>query len=337
MKTPLLIALITAATAVSSLSGQWTSQPFGSGWIHRGPGGQSITSQPFGSGWIHRGEASALFSNSAIADRFPEDAWVDAAAERDTHTMMNLAWLLEGIEKRLNQKDDQTTAAALFEATAKMAAAQGNVEILGELVRLHPASRAYLDEANAAGATRGERFISGMPSLVRPSFDEDGNLRALGRGQVHFLDPVFVLLEYSESIGWAQASSIASTANMGRLTNSPRMIAAAASDLAQFESARDVASDMLEEASELAIELNDQASLEFIAALWQASGPLANDEKGASYRQIAGSLGTTRGMVDFSKFYAPQRLPWSPGTQRLRDMLDDHRLPHMPYSRQLPY
>ena len=198
MTTPRSLLLIVAASLASVASAQYYG--YGSGYGSYRSGSSSSYSSTttrhqhnfdgstttYRNTYRYRGAdgASVLFKNEKFASEFPEADWVDAVAERNAPVMLNLAWLLDGIEKRLGAKDEKTSSATLYDATGRMAVAQRNAAALDQLVRLWPTGKKYQEEAKALGGTRGGKELPpvALPQIVAPTPDKEGKLAAAKPG-----------------------------------------------------------------------------------------------------------------------------------------------------------
>ena len=311
-----LAAVLTITTGNSfGFGSSWT--PSGSNTTyHYGPGGNFGTSwRPSGSnttyhsGSLFRGDSSnPLFKNEEIANAFPATDWIDASAARDTAWMLNLAWQLDGIERRLDTVDEKTTSDALYTATAEMAVAQRNQDILEQMANIWPDAKEHLEEVKALGATRGENAVNPMPRLTQPAFNEEGELQEPAYGTAYISSAPLAIHQYGANLDWATANNVADALNNGRMSNSPVTLASAAVELA--EANPDKASTILEEAAELAVETENQSGLDFVVSIYESGSPLANAEKANTYSEIAESVGSTRGGFDWMDSVGARTLRW---------------------------
>ena len=300
-----------------------TTSPWGNGYIHRGPGGQTSTTSPWGNGWITRGDNNPLFASAEIAKVFPTEAWLDATAERNAEMMLDLAWMLEGLEKRLDQKDEKTTATSLYQATAKLAVGQRNIELLEQLVRIWEPAKSQLEEAKALGATRGNNSVVPMPRLIRPEFEEDGTLSQPPYGSAYVSSPTLALYRYGDALGWSGASNVAGALNAGRMNYSPSMLSAAAVELAETNLPE--AKQILEEAAEMAVETENKGGLEYVISLYSSFPAFTDAKKASNYKQIAASMGATRGGGHWMDSVSPKVVPWKGNTPR-SEILKDFKM-----------
>lgn len=330
---------------------QWSSSTYGNTTYHRGPGGQTGTSSTYGgttyhnyggrsgtsstyggttyhSGSLFRGDNNPLFANAEIAQHFPTEAWLDATAERNAEFMLDLAWTLEGLEKRLDQKDEKTTAASLYNATAKLAVGQRNVKLLEQLVRVWEPAKSHLEEAKALGATRGKNSMVPMPRLIHPEFSEDGKLMDLPYGSAYVSSPALVLYQYGDALGWSGASNVAGALNAGRMNYSPTMLTAAAVELKDTNLPE--AKQILQEAAELAVEIEDKDGLEYVNSLYSSNSAFTDSEKANYYKEIAASMGATRGGEHWMNSVSPKIMPWNKNTPRSEILKDFNMLIHDP-------
>ncbi len=280
-----------------------TMQPFGNGYIIHSPNAFPTIINRFGNGWIMRGAngKSVLFASESFEKAFPESAWVEAVAERNAEEMLNLAWILEGIEKRTGEKDSKTTSAKLYQAVGKVALGQGNSAVLGQLVKLYPEAKKYQDEAKASSATRGKEGAPiAMPRIVVPVADKDGKIAPAKAGIVYLATPETVLAEFGNEIGYAKAESVAGLVNAGRVSCSPRLLATAAVELASLGGSKKAVTlkpaSLLSESEQLAETMEDAGAMSFVAAIYGMDGTLKNPSKSKECGDAAKAMGATRGL-----------------------------------------
>ena len=356
------VVLLAGVTAISAHAQQWSSwtpfggnttyhsfggqtgtswTPFGGNTTYHSFGGQTGTSwTPFGgnttyhSGSLFRGEdgKSILFSDAKFAEKFPEDAWLDAADARNVPLMTQLAWTMKGVETVLGSKDAKTTSAMMFDAAAQMAVAQGNAEALRSIVSLCPECAKYNEEMASLTKTRGAgTFVPGLPQLVLPPASPAelaGFLKGLAPYQVPLMPPELFSSMLPQTAA-PDVANICTLVNQGRITKSPRMLALAAVELTMSAGASSVYLEpkrLLEEAAELAVLLADRNALEFIVDIYgREASPLADKEKASLYLEEAKAMSGSRGvmsrnvlkMVTAPPFYfdptAPETMPWKHG------------------------
>lgn len=344
------LSAVFLSMAATQAQAQWSSSTYGNTTYHN-YGGQSGTSRTYGnttyhnfggqsgvsrtygnrtyhSGSLFRGDNNPLFTNTEIAELFPTEAWLDATAERNVEFMLELAWALEGIEKRLGQRDDKTTAASLYQATAKLAVGQRNLGLLEQLVRIWEPAKSQLEEAKALGATRGNNAMVPMPRLIHPEFEENGVLPEPPYGSAYVSSPALVLYRYGENLGWSRASNVAGALNAGRMNFSPTMLTAAAVELADTNLPE--AKQILQEAAELAVEIEDKNGLEYVNSLYSSNSVFTDGQKANYYKEISTSMGATRGGGHWMNAVSPKVVPWSKNTPRSQILKDFNLLIHNP-------
>jgi len=288
--------------------------PFGGQNFYQGgmPIGQSMPNPFGGLNWnFFRGASggSVLFASEEVSKKFSESRWIGAVEARNVPAMVECAWWLKGVETMLGKQDKKTTSDAMFDAAAQIAVAQKRADVLVNIVALAPSCHKYLDSLKAEGTARGG-VGSGvsMPQLVYPGPIPSGKdlqqwLEKLDGRLLPFETPLLSpdMVQFAfRGISSSDAETVAFLANRGRQGNDAELLAQAAVRIAGRQPAVKLpfldSTQMLSEATKMALDLGDQNALSQILKLY-GNKDLAvySPEKEKEYSEDLKAMSTLRG------------------------------------------